>query len=429
MSQDDTPYAAGLRRQTELGMLETANSYFDRAASRLDLEDGLAELLGSPKRKLEVSVPFRRDDGTIARFRGYRVQHHPILGPCKGGVRFHPQLTLGEVEALAILMTWKTAIAGLPFSGAKGGVVCDPKALSVTERERVTRRYTSEIECILGPDRDIPAPDAYTSSREMSWILDTLSMHHDRFMPGSVTGKPTLLGGSHGRETATARGGYFCIEHAADHLEMNLRQATAVVQGFGNAGFHIARYLHGAACNVVAISDSTGGIYSPKGLDPEAVRRHKAETGSVTGFRGAESISNEELLELECDILVPAALGGQLHEGNADRVQAQLIVELANGPTTERADAILNEQGCFVVPDILANTGGVIVSYFEWVQDRSSFFWSPDEVDERLAETMGRAFDRVLMRHLNEHVGMRLAAYMTGIGIVAEAGRMRGFYA
>lgn len=416
------------KRRGELEMLETADEVFHVAGKRLQLEDGILELLRYPRRRLSVSFPMRMRDGSVKRFEGYRVQHHQILGPCKGGIRFHPHVSLEEVEALAILMTWKSAVAGLPFSGAKGGVVCDPKQLDAVELERLTRRYTSEIACIIGPDRDIPAPDVYTSSREMAWILDTLSMHHDNFMAGSVTGKPLLLGGSEGRLTATARGGFFCVREALEHLGIEIQHTSSVIQGFGNAGRHMAGFLHRAGCNVVAVSDSSGGIYNAKGLDPDAVGRHKDATGSVVGYAGAETLDNAEMLELDCDILVPAALEGQIHEGNANRIRARLLVELANGPTTREADPILQERGCFVIPDILANSGGVTVSYFEWVQDRSSFFWKAAEVDSRLQAVMSRAFERVLSRHLGEGVDMRVAAYMTALGTVADAARMRGFY-
>ncbi len=420
---------AEAKRKGELKMLETARYFFDVAAKKLKLEDSLIELLRYPKRRLIVNFPVRMDDGRVINVEGYRVQCHPVLGPGKGGIRYHPDTTLEEVEALAILMNWKCAVAGLPFSGAKGGVRCNPKEMSVTELERLTRRYAAEIAPIIGPDVDIPAPDVYTSSREMAWIVDTISMHHNgEFMPGLVTGKPILLGGSLGRETATARGGFFCTLEALKHLKMELKGATVAIQGFGNAGSYYAQFVQESGAKIIAISDSKGGIYNSKGLDYKAVLDFKKETGTVVGFKGADKITNEELLELPCDILVPAALEDQLHEQNASKVKAKIICELANGPTTQEADAILHERGIFVIPDILANSGGVTVSYFEWVQDRYRYFWDAERVDERLKLFMTEAFKRVLDMHLKEKVDMRTAAFMTAVSRVAEAARARGMY-
>lgn len=421
---------AEFKRRGELKMLETARYFFDQAADRLRLEEGLRALLRYPKRKLIVTFPVQMDDGHIRHFEGYRVQCHPVLGPGKGGIRYHPDTTLEEVEALAILMNWKTAIAGLPFSGAKGGVRCDPKGMSERELERLTRRYAAEIAPIIGPDVDIPAPDVYTGEREMAWIVDTISMHHNgEFMPGLVTGKPLLLGGSLGRATATARGGFFITLEALKHLNMNLEGATVAIQGFGNAGWHMAHFLHDAGVKVIAISDSKGGVYSRGGLNPYELKEHKDNTGSVLGFKGCDQLTNEELLELKCDILVPAALEDQLHEGNASRIKAKIIIELANGPTTQEADAILYDRGIMVVPDILANAGGVVVSYFEWVQDRYRYFWSAEEVDERLKQFMTEAFKRVFAMSQQEKVDMRLAAFMVAVDRVATAARLRGLYA
>ena len=421
---------AEAKREGELKMLKTARYFFDVAAQRLKLEDSLVELLRYPKRKLIVHFPVRMDDGRTISFEGYRVQCHPVLGPGKGGIRYHPDTTLEEVEALAVLMNWKCAVAGLPFSGAKGGVRCNPKEMSVGEIERLTRRYAAEIAPIIGPDVDIPAPDVYTSAREMAWIVDTISMHKNgEFVPGLVTGKPLLLGGSVGRETATARGGFFCTLEALNHLKMELAGATVAIQGYGNAGSYYAQFVHDAGAKVIAVSDSRGGIYNSKGLDPRAVLDFKRETGTVVGFKGADKITNEELLELPCDILVPAALEDQLHEHNAPKVKAKIICELANGPTTQEADAILHERDIFVIPDILANAGGVTVSYFEWVQDRYRYFWDEKRVDERLKLFMTEAFKRVLAMHLKEKVDMRTAAFMTAVSRVAEAARARGLYA
>jgi glutamate dehydrogenase (NAD(P)+) len=415
-----------LKRTNELAILATANRHFDEAAERLGLSPGMAEFLRTPRRRLTVSLPVRMDDGEIRCFEGHRVQHHAILGPCKGGIRYHPGVTLEEVEALAVLMTWKTSLAGLPFSGAKGGVACDPRALSEAERQRLTRRYASELECIIGPDEDIPAPDVYTSSQEMAWMVDTLSMHSDTFMPGAVTGKPLLLGGSAGRDTATARGGFICLREALGARGQAMEGARCVVQGFGNAGWNMARFLHEAGAVVIAVSDSGGAIYAPGGLDPSAVRAHKDTEGGVSGFPGATALSNEEMLELPCDVLVPAALEDQLRRDNAPRVQAGLVLELANGPTDREADTLLAERGCEVIPDILANAGGVIVSYFEWVQDRSRFFWSAEEVDRQLDRFMTSAYHRV--RQAAGDGTLRAGAYTVGVGRVAEGARLRGFY-
>lgn len=421
---------AEVKREGELKMLKTARYFFDVAAKKLKLEGSLVELLRYPKRKLIVNFPVRMDDGRTVNFEGYRVQCHPVLGPGKGGIRYHPDTTLEEVEALAVLMNWKCAVAGLPFSGAKGGVKCNPKEMSVGEIERLTRRYAAEISPIIGPDADIPAPDVYTSSREMAWIVDTISMHKSgEFVPGLVTGKPLLLGGSLGRETATARGGFFCTLEALDHLKTKLEGATVAVQGYGNAGSYYAHFVHEAGAQVIAVSDSRGGIYNSKGLDPQAVQAFKKETGTVVGFKGADKITNEELLELKCDILAPSALEDQLHERNASKVQARVICELANGPTTQEADAILHQRGIFVIPDILANSGGVTVSYFEWVQDRYRYFWDAKKVDKRLKLFMTESFRRVLAMHLKEKVDMRTAAFMTAVARVAEAARARGLYA
>ncbi len=421
---------AELQRRGELKMLEAARFFFDEAAERLKLEEGLRELLRYPKRKLIVTFPVQMDDGHVRHFEGYRVQCHPVLGPGKGGIRYHPDTTLDEVEALAILMNWKCAVAGLPFSGAKGGVRCNPKEMSEREIERLTRRYAAEIAPILGPDVDIPAPDVYTSEREMAWIVDTVSMHHHgEFMPGLVTGKPLLLGGSVGRDTATARGGFFVTLEALAHLKLKLEGATVAIQGFGNAGWHMAHFLHDARAKLIAISDSQGGVYSSRGLEPYKLKEHKDKTGSVLGFKGADKLTNEELLELKCDILVPSALEDQLHEGNASKIKAKLIVELANGPTTQEADQILYDRGIVVVPDILANAGGVTVSYFEWVQDRYRYFWDAKKVDKRLKRFMTEAFGHVLAMSQKMKVNMRLAAYMVAVDRVAAAARIRGLYA
>ena len=419
-----------LRRRTEISMLETARHFFDRAAKRLGLEDAMVELLRYSKRKLIVTFPVRMDDGSVRHFEGYRVQHHPVLGPTKGGIRYHPDVTVDEVEALAVLMAWKCSVLVLPFGGAKGGVKCNPKEMSVSELERLTRRYAAEISPLIGPDIDIPAPDVYTGEREMAWIVDTVSMHREgQFMPGLVTGKPKVLGGSEGRDTATGRGGFFVAQQMVEHLGLEMQGATAAIQGFGNAGSVFAENFHSGGGKVIAVSDSRGGIHNPNGFDLQAVHQHKRETGSVIDFPGAENVTNEEILELECDLLVPAALENQLRRSNADQIKAKAVIELANGPTTLKADEILHERGIPVAPDILANAGGVTVSYFEWVQDRAFYFWSAEEVDERLKTFMDRAFQRVWQEHEEEGVDLRMAAYMVAIRRVAEAARARGLYA
>lgn len=421
---------AGARKQSEVKMLETAQHFFDVAAKKLALGEDLIALLRCPKRKLIVNLPIRMDNGRIRNFEGYRVQCHAICGPGKGGIRYHPDTTLEEVEALAILMNWKCAVAGLPFSGAKGGVRCNPEEMSVGEIERLTRRYASEIAVIIGPDVDIPAPDVFTGPREMAWIVDTISMHHNgEFMPGWVTGKPKLLGGSEGREAATGRGGYFILLETLQHLHLKLEGAKVAVQGFGNVGSSIARFCAEGGAKVIAVSDVRGGVYNSSGIDPIALKEHERRTGSVVGFKKMEPITNQELLELSCDILVPSAIEDQITKANAHKIQAKIILELANGPTTMEADKILHDRGIFVLPDILANAGGVVVSYFEWVQDCYRYFWDADRVDERLKQFMTEAFQRVLATHLKEKVDVRMAAYITAVARVAEAARARGLYA
>jgi len=419
-----------LRRQTEISMLETARYFFDKAADHIKLEDSLRELLRYPKRKLIVNFPVRMDDGSTQHFEAYRVQHHQVLGPTKGGIRYHPDVTLEEVEALAVLMAWKCAVMHVPFGGAKGGVCCNPKKMSVDELERLTRRFAAEIAPIIGPDVDIPAPDVYTGEREMAWIVDTLSMHNNaQFMPGSITGKPLILGGSKGRSTATGRGGFFVALQLMEELGLNPKQSTAAVNGFGNAGSVFADNFHEIGGKVVAVSDSSGGIYSEEGLDIPKVKEHKRQTGSVADFPCSDSITNEELLELECDVLAPAALENVLRKSNAGNVKAKAVIELANGPTTLEADEILYENGVSVAPDILANAGGVTVSYFEWVQDRAFYFWSAEEVDAKLKEHMDHAFQQVWQTHQQDKINMRTAAYVVAVDRVAQAARARGLYA
>lgn len=418
--------AASLPR---LDPLQMAQQQFDEAAAYLpDIPAGYLAKLRVPERVLMVNFPVIMDNGEIRMFTGYRAQHSTACGPAKGGIRYHPSVTLEEVCALAMWMTWKCAVVGLPYGGAKGGVVCDPKQLSSRELERLTRRYTAEISIIIGPDRDIPAPDVNTNPQVMAWLMDTYSMGIGHATPGVTTGKPLELGGSYGRNEATARGTLFCIRRAARRIGLDLRGARVAIQGYGNAGSIAAQLLHQDGARIVAVSDSRGGIYNAHGLDPVAVLRHKRESGSVVGFPGADVITNEELLTLPCDVLVPAALEKQLHAGNADRVQAKIIAETANGPTEPEADHIFFDRGIFVIPDILCNAGGVTVSYFEWVQDLQFFFWDEAQVNQNLERVMNRAFDAVMAIAEEKRVHNRLAANILAIRRVARATMLRGIY-
>jgi glutamate dehydrogenase (NAD(P)+) len=401
---------------------------FDRAAAYLDLNAGIKEMLRKPKRELTVNFPVQMDDGSVHIFTGYRVHHSTVLGPTKGGIRYHPDVTLDEVRALAMWMTWKCSVVGLPYGGAKGGVVCNPKGMSMAELEHLTRRYATEISVLMSPEGDIPAPDVNTNPQIMAWIMDTYSMHRGYSIPAVVTGKPLEIGGSEGRNEATARGTEFHVRRAARHLGLNVGQANAVVQGYGNVGFFSARFLYEDGASIVGVSDSQGGIYNPKGLDPDKVLAHKKETSSVIHYPEADTLTNAELLELECDILVPAALENQLTEENAPRVKARLIAEAANGPTTPEADEVFHDRGIFVIPDILCNAGGVTVSYFEWVQGLQQFFWNKHEVNQRLEEILNRAFDEVLRVQQEKRVDMRVAAYIRAVERVARAALIRGFY-
>ena len=412
-----------------MSALDSALHQLAGAVQQLGLDDGLHELLATPRRSMQVAVPLRRDDGTLQVLAGYRVQHNLSRGPAKGGVRFHPSTDLNEVRALAMWMTWKCALIGIPYGGAKGGVAVDPRLLSRNELERVTRRYASEIMPIIGPEKDIPAPDVGTDEQTMAWMMDTYSAHQGYTVTGVVTGKPISVGGSLGRGGATSRGVMYATfsalrEHGVDH-----RGATVAVQGFGKVGGLAAQYLHDAGCNVVAVSDWKGGVYNGKGLNPAALLKHlKTGADTVVGYPGTDTITNPELLELDVDVLVPAALEGVLHEENADRVRARFIVEGANGPTTPDADAVLESRGVVVVPDILANSGGVAVSYFEWVQDLQAYFWSEDEVNDRLKVLMEAAYDEVSALGAERGVSLRTAAQMIGVGRVADAHRTRGLY-
>jgi glutamate dehydrogenase (NAD(P)+) len=413
---------------TEKSTYEIAVEQFDNAASYLDIPAGIREMLRVPKRELSVNFPVKMDDGSVKMFTGYRVHHSTILGPSKGGIRYHPDVTLDEVRALAMWMTWKCAVMGLPYGGAKGGVVCNPKYLSRNELENLTRRYATEISILMSPDGDIPAPDVNTDPQIMAWIMDTYSMHIGHSVPAVITGKPIEIGGSLGRNEATARGTQFCTRRACKRLGIDLEKATVVVQGYGNAGSIATRLLHEDGCKIIGVSDSRGGIYNPNGLHPLEVLKHKKETGSVINFAGAYHATNEELLELPCDILVPAALERQITGKNAPRVKAKIIAEAANGPTEPEADEILHDRGIFIIPDILCNAGGVTVSYFEWVQGLQFFFWDEDEVNARLEQIMNRAFDEVMAITEEKKVNNRVAAYIKAIDRVARATRIRGIY-
>jgi glutamate dehydrogenase (NAD(P)+) len=405
-----------------------AQRQFDLAAERLGLDEGMRAVLREPRRELTVHFPVHMDDGSVQVFTGHRVQHNLGRGPAKGGIRYHQDVSLDEVKALAMWMTWKCAVVGIPYGGGKGGVVVDPKKLSKKELEALTRRYFTEIEVLVGPEKDIPAPDVNTNAQIMAWMMDTYSMHAGYTVPGVVTGKPISLGGSEGRNEATARGTVYCIVEAARHLGIELHKAKVAIQGFGNAGSIAAELIAAEKATVVAVSDSSGGIHDPNGLDIHRVVAWKQEHGTVSGFPGAQDISNAELLEVECDILIPAALENQITEHNAGNVKAKLIAEAANGPTTPEADRILFKNWKFMIPDILCNAGGVTVSYFEWVQDLNRDHWSEAVVNEKLRGIMVKAFQEVLTVARREQCDMRTAAYLVAVQRVADAMSMRGLY-
>ncbi len=405
-----------------------AQQQLDLVAERLGLDNGMQQLLRSPNRELTVTFPVIMDDGRTQVFTGYRVQHNLARGPAKGGIRYSPLVSLSEVRALSMWMTWKCAVVNLPFGGAKGGVSCNTKEMSRREIERLTRRYATEIAFLIGPTSDIPAPDMYTDAQVMGWIMDTYSMHKGYSVPGVVTGKPLSVGGSLGRPEATGRGCVFTILQAAKRMGIDIDGATAVVQGFGNAGSVAARLLEAEGCRVIAVSDSQGGVYNSGGLNIEAVVACKRESGSVSAFSGGDRLSNAELLALPCDILVPAALENQITASNAPMVQAKLIAEAANGPTTPEADDILEARGIWVIPDILANAGGVTVSYFEWVQNLQEFRWKEEQVNQQLREVMDDSFAQVVALAEREQVRLRLAAYMLAVDRVVQAINDRGIY-
>ena len=426
--QLDTRAAAAAARD-ETNPMSAMLARYDLAARHLGLDAGMNRILAEPEYEIRVSVPVQMDSGEIEVFTGYRVIHNTARGPGKGGIRFDPSVSAEEVRALAAWMTWKCAVVDVPFGGAKGGILCDPSQLSRHELERLTRRYTSRIIGTLGPDSDVPAPDVNTNDQIMAWILDTYSMHVGHFTPAVVTGKPIALGGSYGRADATGRGCLIVIREALEHLGLQIYGATVAIQGFGKVGGVTARLLDEAGCNIVAISDVGGAIYNPNGIDVPAAHEWVRQNRMLDGFPGGEPIDNDELLSLDVDVLVPAAMENVITSDNARHVQARIVCEGANGPTTAAADDILESKGVFVIPDILANAGGVTVSYFEWVQNKTAYHWTEDVVNERLAEIMQRAFREVLRTSREKNLTMRTAAYCLGIERVATAHRLRGLYA
>jgi len=407
---------------------EIAQAQLRSVGDEFGIDDNLISVLSKCKKAVEVSIPTQMNDGSTKVFTGYRVTHNVARGPSKGGIRYHPDVTLDEVKALSMWMTWKCALANIPFGGAKGGVIVNPKALAPRELERMTRRFTSEIINEIGPEKDIPAPDVGTDSRVMAWIFDTYSMNKGHSVLGVVTGKPLAIGGSLGREEATARGALYVLRGAARKRSLNLNGATAAVQGFGNVGSYLSRFLVQDGAKVVAISDSAGGVYTPNGIDVEAAFARKRETGSIGGLPGTEPISNDDLLLLDVDVLAPCALEQVISDSNADRIKASIVVEGANGPLTPAADQILEQNGVLILPDILANAGGVIVSYFEWVQGLQEYFWKEDEVNAKLNDIVTRAFNETWATHESRNVPMRLAAYGLAVQRVAEATVTRGIY-
>ncbi len=418
----------GVRTPVNGTPFEMALSQYDRAVKYLSLKRGIEDYLRTPKRELTVNFPVRMDDGSVRIFTGYRVHHSTARGPTKGGIRYHPDVTLDEMRALAMWMTWKCAVMNLPYGGAKGGVACDPKRLSLRELENLTRRYATEISILISPEGDIPAPDVNTTPQIMAWIMDTYSMHRGYAVPAVVTGKPVPVGGSLGRNEATGRGVMIATREALAELNLPLREARVAIQGFGNVGSVSALLLHEAGARIVAASDSRGGTRNRQGLDPRALLRRKRESGGLSDYPEGEPIDNAALLETECDVLIPAALEQQITAANAERIRARLIVEGANGPTTPEADAILGARGVRVIPDILANAGGVVVSYFEWVQDLQAFFWTEEEINERLERLMVRAYREVVATGREKAVDLRTAALIRAIDRVAEAIMILGIY-
>ncbi len=408
---------------------DVAVAQFDEAAELLGLSQAMRAILRKPKRELIVNFPVRMDNGDVEMFTGYRVQHNINRGPAKGGIRFSPEVSLDEVRALAMWMTWKCAVVGIPFGGAKGGVICDPHQMSRSELERLTRRYATEISILIGPDSDIPAPDMNTNPQIMGWIMDTYSMHQGYSVPAVITGKPLAIGGSEGRLEATARGVLVVTREAMKDLGMIPEECSVVIQGFGNVGSISARLLHDQLkCKIIALSDISGGVYNANSIDVHRALRYSKEHGSLRGLPDTESVTNTELLELPCDVLIPAALENQLTARNATRIKARLIIEAANGPTTPEADHIFNDRGLTVVPDILANAGGVTVSYFEWVQDLQRFFWAEREINSQLESIMSRSYEAVCQKAAEQESNLRMGAYLLAVARVAEATEIRGVY-
>ena len=407
---------------------ELALNQFLSAAKQLNFDDNIIERMKSPERSLIVSLPIKMDDGKVKTFYGYRVQHNTSIGPGKGGIRYHPDVNLGEVSALAMWMTWKGGLMNLPLGGAKGGVSCNPKEMSMGELERLTRRYTYGIFPLIGPDIDVPAPDVGTNAQTMAWIMDSYSIHTGFHTTGVVTGKPPITGGSKGRDEATGQGVYFIILEAAKKIGLNVEGSTVAIQGFGNVGRHAAKFLHNFGARIIAISNSTGGVYNKNGLPVDALYQHSLKDKNLENFPDVEKITNEEILALECDILIPAAMENQVTQQNAGKVKCKIYAEGANGPTSIEADKILEDKGIFIIPDILCNSGGVVVSYFEWVQDLQNFFWDEDEIEHRMHKILKRAFTEVYELSQREKVGLRIAALMLGVSRVAESIRLRGLY-
>ncbi len=426
------PMADEMRRfkaTDEKNPFEAMSERFDKAAQLLGLDPDLYAVMRVPSRELKVYIPVRMDTGHIQVFEGYRVQHNFARGPAKGGIRYAPDVTLDEVKALSAWMTWKCAVVNVPFGGGKGGIICNPIQMSLGELERLTRRYTAELIDFIGPDKDVPAPDMNTNEQTMAWIMDTYSMHARHTVTAVVTGKPVALGGSLGRREATGRGVLFCVNEAIKRFKLSPAETTVVVQGSGNVGGIGAQLMHEAGYKVIAISDVSGGIYNRNGIDIPVALDHLQKNRSFDGFEGVEAVGNKELLELECDVLAPCATENQITSENADRIKCKILAEGANGPTTPKADKILHDKGIFVIPDILANAGGVTVSYFEWVQDRMGYFWQESQVNQRLEEKMVASFDE-LCHYADKHdVDTRTAAYMLAIDRVAYDTRMRGIYA
>ncbi len=414
--------------QVNYDLWQEALVRFNRVADLLHLDNALREVLGECKRELTVHFPVKLENGQVKMFTGYRFHHNVARGPAKGGIRYHPDITYEQIKALAMLMTWKCAVVGIPFGGAKGGIICNPREMSPRELEHLTRRYATEIEIMMGPDRDIPAPDLGTTAQEMAWIMDTYSMHQGHAIPGVVTGKPIAIGGSRLRQEASALGVKLVVEEVTRQKKMNVPGLDVVIQGMGNVGLGCASMLHALDCKIIAMSDSKGGVHNKQGLDPRKLSEYEQKHGAVVGFPDGEPITNAELLELPCDVLIPAAVETQITAQNAPRIKASVIVEAANAPTTSDADPILRNKGITVIPDFLANSAGVIISYFEWVQDLQSFFWSEDEVTHNLSVILGRALDDAFSQATLKNVDIRTAAMMIAVDRVAQATDLRGIY-